>query len=90
MTAYQFVESHTTVDPKYITQELAQAETQAVINDPKVVAGYLVEAVKEQDLDKALRGMAIDESILNISLANLINEAGENLYTEMEIAPSGS
>ena len=89
MAAYQFVESHTTVDPKYITQELAQAETQAVINDPKVVAGYLVEAVKEQDLDKALRGMAIDESILNISLANLINEAGE-FYTEMEIAPSGS
>ena len=25
MAAYQFVESHTTVDPKYITQELAQA-----------------------------------------------------------------
>lgn len=89
MAAYQFVESHTTVDPKYITQELAQAETQAVVNDPKVVAGYLVEAVKDQDLDKALRGMAIDESILNNSLANLINEAGE-FYTEMEIAPSGS
>ena len=89
MAAYQFVESHTTVDPKYITQELAQAETQAVVNDPKVVAGYLVEAVKEQDLDKALRGMAIDESILNNSLANLINEAGE-FYTEMEIAPAGS
>lgn len=89
MAAYQFVESHTAVDPKYITQELAQAETQAVVNDPKVVAGYLVGAVKDQDLDKALRGMAIDESILNISLANLINEAGE-FYTEMEIAPSGS
>ena len=89
MAVYQFVESHTTVEPKYITQELAQAETQAVVNDPKAVAGYLVEAVKKQDLDKALRGMAIDESILNISLANLINEAGE-FYTEMEIVPSGN
>lgn len=89
MASYQFIESRTTVDPKYMTEELLRVETHTTVNDPKMVAACLTDALNDQDLDQALRTMAMDESILNISLANLINEAGE-FYTDMEIAPSGS
>lgn len=74
------------------TVETLELQRDAVIdkrNHPEYLVRYLLVAAKKQDIDMALRGFAMDESILNLSLENIINTEGR-FYTDMEIPPSGS
>lgn len=88
MVLYQMHVSRNYVNPKYVTQELQKGAEAEGINHPKSMARYLAEAAKEQDLDMALRGLALDERILGVSVDRLIEDGGE-FYTDLAVAPSG-
>lgn len=88
MSVYELEMRVSTEDPKYVNRDLSRVQTIEKINRPEVLAEYLIEALGKDDIDKALRGFAIDESIMNVSVRNEINKK-EIFYTDMIIAPSG-
>ncbi len=88
MSVYELGIRVSTENPKYINQDLSRPQTVEKINCPEILVEYLVEALGEQDIDKALRGFSIDESIMKVSVRNEINKQ-EMFYTDMMIAPSG-
>ena len=88
MAGYQYVQSRTSEDPKVLTVELERQGTIDSLNDPEQLVNYFFEAIRKKDLDMALRAIALDESIINISLSDVIQKERE-FYTDLEIAPSG-
>lgn len=86
---YQLSESRRIAVPTVETQELQRNAELDKLNHPEYLVRYLMSAVEKQDVDMALRGFAMDESILNIELEKII-AAQDQFYTDMEIAPSGS
>lgn len=88
MAVYQLYASRSIPESKYLTQELQREATVEEYNDPEIVISYFLQALQNRDLDQALRAFAMDESILNVSLSDIINTEGQ-FYTDMEITPSG-
>lgn len=89
IVCYQLSESRKIVDATVETQELQRTAEFDKLNHPEYLVRYLLSAMEKRDVDMALRGFAMDESILNIRLEKIIS-AEEQFYTDMEIAPSGS
>ena len=85
MSVYELGIRVSTENPKYINQDLSRPQTVEKINCPEILVEYLVEALGEQDIDKALRGFSIDESIMKVSVRNEINKQ-EMFYTDMMLS----
>lgn len=89
MSGYQFIRNHNVDAADYVTQELGREPTAEKLAHPRSLAAYMTEALKKRDADMALRGYALDECVLNVSLSDIIRTEGR-FYTDMTVAPSGS
>ena len=76
-----------TVESKVVPVELAREQTVEEIIDPKQSVEYFLNAVKERDLDKMLRGFPIDEICLEVRTDELIEQAGK-FSVDTLLAPS--
>lgn len=89
IVCYQLSASRNIIDSTVETQELQRTAEIDKLNYPDYLVKYLMSAIEKRDVDMALRGFAMDESIINIWLEKIIT-AQDRFYTDMEIAPSGS
>ncbi len=89
MAGYQYFQSDDGIDPKYINEDLEQEWNVDSINDPILLTEYFLSGLKQDDLDKMLRGCAIDERLMNVSVHEQIRTK-EIFYTDLTIAPSGN
>lgn len=69
------------------TEEMLREQTDELLEDPLLTAEYFINAVIEKDLDKALRGCAIDERCLNNNYKEIMEQKEQN-EVDVDIAPS--
>lgn len=87
LVVYKTVTERNLVEPQIATVELSREATVEAFKEPKQIAKYMIGAILKQDMDMALRGCAIDERLLNVSVAEII-EQNDDVYTNLPYAPS--
>lgn len=88
LVLYEFEQRSQIVDAKYVNAEMARASTLENTNCPEVLMDVFLTGLKEQDLDKALRCTAIQETVSKSDVRSIINREG-SFYTDLTVAPSG-
>lgn len=72
--AIKLYDKSSTVDATIVTEDLSRPATSEGFQTGEDIIKYMISAIKENDLDKALRGFPIDERILGINSEKIINQ----------------
>lgn len=76
------------ISPTVITEELSREQNAEKLEKPEEAVVYILEALKNKDIDQAMRVFPIDEICLNIKVSKIINKNNE-FSVDTAIAPSG-
>lgn len=83
----RLIQSREWNDNQKFTEEMLREQNLESLENPLTAAEYFIDAILNKDVDKALRGCAIDEKCLNSDYKLLMQRKAEKKFNE-DIAPS--
>lgn len=74
-------------EPAIMTEQMERSNTTDGFTEPYDMVSYMIDALKNDDLDKGLRGFPIDEKLLGINVGMIIDSLNE-FSTNITYMPS--